>query len=100
MNCKLMPGQHVLCVENELPHPSMRSAVRLPEVGTVYTVARITIGDLNEMPCIVLEEIGEQDAVWEINGVNYLCNVLFDARCFKPLNPLKVNDFLGDLVRA
>lgn len=100
MNCKLMPGQHVLCVENEDLHPSMRGLIQLPEVGKVYTVARISIGELTEVPCVTLVEIGEQEAVFEINGVGYIGYVLFDASCFKPLKPLKVKDFLGDMVRA
>lgn len=100
MNCKLVPGQHVLCAEKEVAHPSMRGPIQLPEVGKVYTVARVTIGELNQLPCIILEEIGEQEAIWEIDGVDFICNVLFDARCFKPLDRLKVKDFLTDLVRA
>lgn len=100
MKCKIAPGQHVLCIENEVPDPMMRGNLVLPEVGKIYTVARVSIGEIQEIPCIELEEIGEQVVWYVLDGVLYEGFALFDYRCFKPLPKLSVKDFLTDLVRA
>ncbi|QIG73235.1 hypothetical protein EVC02_014 [Rhizobium phage RHph_N17] len=100
MKCKLVPGQHVLCIATQTD--DLPGDIKVPEIGKVYTVGRVTLGEMDpEMsPCVTLEEIGEQEVTVIINGLGYIMNVVFDYRSFKPLDRLKVKDFLTDLVPA
>lgn len=99
MECKFVVGQHVLCIAETKEYPGvvLLTPVTFPEVGKVYTVKRIGIGCMLglERVCIVLEEIGEQNCEIEYYGTRYIAeNVLFEAACFRPLNRLKVEDFM------
>jgi len=78
----------------------MQGSILLPEVGKVYTVSRVTMGELREIPCIELAELGEQTVTYEIAGEHWVGTACFDHDCFKPLERLKIKDFLTDLVRA
>lgn len=91
MKCKFVVGQHVLCIAETKEYPGLvlLTSVTFPEVGKVYTVIGL------ERVCIVLKEIGEQDCEIEYYGQRYIAeNVLFEAVCFRPLDRLKVEDFM------
>ncbi|AGC35692.1 hypothetical protein ACP46_gp07 [Rhizobium phage RHEph06] len=102
MECKFVPGQHVLCVQKQTLHPLMliESGFILPEVGKVYTVSKVIMGELRAIPCIELEELGQQLVSYMIGDERYQGCLCYDHRSFKPLPKLKVKDFLTDLVPA
>jgi hypothetical protein len=95
MKCKLVAGQHVLCLGRSEPVPNVKilTPYIVPEIGKVYTVERVTIGVSSGEPCLVLKEIGEQKVRLVFGGQTFISDVLFRAKYFKPLDRIHVEDF-------
>lgn len=88
MKCNFVVGQKVVCVSDDKTPPEghvVISDVIFPELGKIYTVRKVQIGRLGNVPCLVFEEIENQQVEVLINGVIWVGEVIFDASAFRPL---------------
>jgi hypothetical protein len=95
--CNFEVGQHVVCVkEDDMPDGlEIIDPLFLPTVGKIYTVRCLELGDISKELCLKFEEIPDQDGVrFTWHNVTYSGSVLYPARNFRPLQKLKVEDFL------
>jgi hypothetical protein len=89
-------GQHVVCIALDDSFPEgviPLEEMTIPTVGTVYTIERISTGELKRETCLVLAEIGEQRLQFLLHGELHEGDVIFPARHFRPLTKLRVEDF-------
>lgn len=93
--CGFVVGQHVVCIghtfaDEKARNRWIRRGVTFPDIGKVYTVRRVLLLPystallLDEIrnPIVRCREAGDQEA-------------FFRASCFRPLQKLKVEDFLS-----
>lgn len=83
-------GDKIVCVKLDVD--ALEGVVLLeqptdPEIGVVYTISKIIIGEIEKKVCIALKELPEQRISFVWNGV--VCNgiVHFDPNCFRPVQP-------------
>lgn len=94
MECKLIKGQHVLCIADPcdpLMYPRLH---HYPRIGTVYTVRTVNIDPIRGYPVITLIEIAPQlffmPLYWRTAEMAWM------ASAFKPLEKLKVENFMTE----
>lgn len=84
MDCKLVVGQHAVCVDDQnFPHAGLGSPV---VKGKVYTISAINSVDFE----IVTVQVAEHP--WMID-----CDGWYRHDRFKPLKPIKVEDFMKEM---
>lgn len=92
--CGFVVGQHVVF---KFDFPGRYKAkwekrgVRFPSVGTVYTVRKVLIAPDSLEVALLLNEIRNPD----IPTAGLRMEAFFKARRFRPLQKLKVEDFLS-----
>lgn len=94
--CNFTVGQHVVCLKTDgfdAGHVPLEP-YELPQEGKVYTVRRLEIGMMKGQPSLTVKEIPEQRILLSINGSLITAVLLFEACNFRPLQKLKVEDFL------
>lgn len=94
MECKLVKGQHVLCIADPCD-PGMFSYLSdWPKIGKVYTVASISIDLLRHSVVLTVEEIPEQ--LFFLPILRGYAAMAWYASSFKPLEKLKIEDFMAE----
>ncbi|CAK7259117.1 MULTISPECIES: hypothetical protein [unclassified Shinella] len=92
--CGFVVGQHVVF---KFDFPGRYKAkwekrgVRFPSVGTVYTVRKVLIAPKTREVALLLNEIHNPS----ITSAGVRTEAFFKARRFRPLQKLKVEDFLS-----
>jgi len=94
MECKLIKGQHVLCIADPCDLGMLPFLRDWPKINKVYTVASVTIDLLRDYPVITVEEIPEQ--LFFLPALGITAQMAWVASAFKPLEKLKVEDFLTE----
>lgn len=93
MECKLMKGQHVLCIADPCEPAMFRSLRDWPRINKVYTVASVSVDLIRpEHVVITVEEIAPQTFFLPV--LQGYAQMAWLASSFKPLEKLKVEDFL------
>jgi len=92
MECKLVKGQHVLCIADPCDPGMFPNLADWPKINKVYTVRTVDIDPLRTHPIITVEEIAPQHFFLPLYGVT--CEMAWIASAFKPLEKLKVEDFM------
>lgn len=88
MQCKFQVGQKVVCVVSDRRAPEgviILGTVIEPELGRVYTIRKILLGEVRGVACLALEEIPDQRVDLLVNGVPASGDVAFEASGFRPL---------------
>ena len=98
--CGFEVGQHVVCVaEEQFGDCVPITKPILPKVGKVYEVRRVHIGSLTSTAPgfvgLLLKEIPDQIITYRLDGFTRQGKAYFEAKNFRPLPKLRVEDFLA-----
>lgn len=92
MECKLIKGQHVLCIADPCDPAMFLRLKDYPKIGKVYTVASVSVDLIRpENVVITVEEIAPETFFLPV--LQGYAAMAWYASAFKPLEKLKVEDF-------